>query len=1041
MQPIHTIFETAERNTTPALSLNGMPLRDRIRDALQLTALAVLIVAGTSRRASELEQLTNAAERARTRPTTARLAGFPWAPPSAAMRSGAAASDPPILAAAAGLVERPQNDRASALALLLTGRRQEAVAALEALANSAARDASVWNDLAAARYELATASGNEMLVGPALAAADEALRIDPTNPAAAFNRALILERLGLYAAAARGFEKAAVSDADSRWGKEAHDRRTRVAPAAEAEEWAREKQRLERGEDVAAIVRRFPQQARVTAEGDYLARWADAFMEGRRDAALRWLEVSRDVGQALMTTNGEALLSESVRAIEEARDASRLARAHRLYRDARIRYSTSERRIEEALPLFQEAAREFTPDGSPMRFVAAYYAANASFDAHRIAEAMTMVQDLGSRVPARFAALRAQILWMDATLSAHAGEPYRALQKSTEAADRFSHLGERENAARMRMAAAVNLRTLGRNLEAHRTRAAAFEAASQAGKPSMLLAFLNAAARDEVRDRRWDVAASLFGLVQEFGAQSPRVTFDAQLWGAVARARAGRGRLELSPARAALAATADAAMRADMEDELRFVEALELSAPAAGVRLLSECIEYRLARPRHPELVRAFAERARLLRGIGDDTAAETDLRRAIAITEDQRASIDRADLRDTFYGTAARLSEELADLLVEQQRLDEAYEVVAASQTKAFERQREPRGPLDPVPAPTHSAAGTVVLQVAALRTATLLSVITSRGVTHVRVPAGEEQVRTWSQRFVQGIERGAHDETRVAGRALFDLLVAPVGSLLQSGQLMIVVPDPITEAIPFAALQDPQGRFLIEKHALAVAPSSSVAVQRPAARRLALSSLARAVVVADPAFSETTFPGLSRLPAARRDATELTRFLPRAITLTDGDATVGRVLQSAHDARVLHLATHAVPNPVDAWKSLLALAPAGDTDGALYLHDIAEEDLENLELVVLAGCRTAVDGGGSGQVRSLATAFLVAGARDTIASLWDIEDRASSELTREFFRSLVPGTDPTDALRAAQLTMLRSDDPELRSPRTWAALQLFTR
>jgi len=92
----------------------------------------------------------------------------------------------------------------------------------------------------------------------------------------------------------------------------------------------------------------------------------------------------------------------------------------------------------------------------------------------------------------------------------------------------------------------------------------------------------------------------------------------------------------------------------------------------------------------------------------------------------------------------------------------------------------------------------------------------------------------------------------------------------------------------------------------------------------------------------------------------------------------------------------------------------------------------------VVLSACSSGVGRvfgpeGGIGFVH----AFLVAGARRVLASLWDVDDRATSELMRHFYAAWTPGTAPAAALRRAQET-LRAD-PRWRHPAHWAGWQLW--
>jgi CHAT domain-containing protein len=94
-------------------------------------------------------------------------------------------------------------------------------------------------------------------------------------------------------------------------------------------------------------------------------------------------------------------------------------------------------------------------------------------------------------------------------------------------------------------------------------------------------------------------------------------------------------------------------------------------------------------------------------------------------------------------------------------------------------------------------------------------------------------------------------------------------------------------------------------------------------------------------------------------------------------------------------------------------------------------------VRLVVLAGCRTAVGRIRRGEgVVSLASGFVAAGVPNVVATLWDLDDEAGRELFTEFHRAIVAGATPTDALRRAQLRLLRAGAGSLASPSAWAGV-----
>jgi CHAT domain-containing protein len=123
----------------------------------------------------------------------------------------------------------------------------------------------------------------------------------------------------------------------------------------------------------------------------------------------------------------------------------------------------------------------------------------------------------------------------------------------------------------------------------------------------------------------------------------------------------------------------------------------------------------------------------------------------------------------------------------------------------------------------------------------------------------------------------------------------------------------------------------------------------------------------------------------------------------------------------------------------SHLLVATAAGSDGALTTTEIATMNLHHLNTVVATGCRTATPSQGYGYVRSISSAFLAAGTKNVVASLWDVEDRAGSEFSIALHRALRSGVDPAEAMQTVQLQMMRSPDPRFNRLAAWAAMQLY--
>jgi CHAT domain-containing protein len=316
------------------------------------------------------------------------------------------------------------------------------------------------------------------------------------------------------------------------------------------------------------------------------------------------------------------------------------------------------------------------------------------------------------------------------------------------------------------------------------------------------------------------------------------------------------------------------------------------------------------------------------------------------------------------------------------------------------------------------------------------------SRLVALVRATAGFEADGT----AARGLLMTARAQ-QAPWRELDRLLIAPVRRLLPPapGSRLTIVPHGPLFALSFAGLRDSSGRTLLEAHDLHYVPAIAALAERTGPAPAA----AGALVVGDPGALPAE-PGAEPLPAlpwARREVAAVRAALgPGTTLLTAGEATEGAVRGAVAGRRVLHFATHGVVSNAATSPSYLALHRSDGGDGRLLADEIYDLRLD-ADLVVLSACRTAlgpVEGDG---VIGFARAFLSAGARSVVAAQWDVSDRVSYEVMRQFYARRARGASKSRALRGAQLAVLRAlragtiragGAPLPETPRLWAGFVL---
>jgi CHAT domain-containing protein len=122
----------------------------------------------------------------------------------------------------------------------------------------------------------------------------------------------------------------------------------------------------------------------------------------------------------------------------------------------------------------------------------------------------------------------------------------------------------------------------------------------------------------------------------------------------------------------------------------------------------------------------------------------------------------------------------------------------------------------------------------------------------------------------------------------------------------------------------------------------------------------------------------------------------------------------------------------------SHLALAPGGGDDGRLEVHEIHALDFTGTRLVVLSACQGATgELGGGDEIVGLVRPFLATGAAAVVASLWNVDDRATARWMGGFYESLAQGAPVAEAVRAGRAAVRRSS--LYRHPYFWAAFQLY--
>jgi CHAT domain-containing protein/tetratricopeptide (TPR) repeat protein len=271
------------------------------------------------------------------------------------------------------------------------------------------------------------------------------------------------------------------------------------------------------------------------------------------------------------------------------------------------------------------------------------------------------------------------------------------------------------------------------------------------------------------------------------------------------------------------------------------------------------------------------------------------------------------------------------------------------------------------------------------------------------------------------------------VEAHRLYDVLLGSIPEARIKRQL-IIVRDGQLHLLPFDALLDRNNNYVLELRTVVYSPSASTffLLRTTAHAKHAVETvLAVGGVPYDRSNLKDTAitrgyigTALSNLPSSREEALAAADVFPKTSrTLLLGENATETAFKQAADRQVIHLAVHATANETHPERAALILLsdPAHGEDGFLQTSEIVQLQMR-AELVVLSACDTAV-GPLEGQegISTVSQAFLLAGARTVVSTLWSVEDESTLYLMKTFYAELNRNKRIPDALAAAKRSMLK--------------------
>jgi len=282
--------------------------------------------------------------------------------------------------------------------------------------------------------------------------------------------------------------------------------------------------------------------------------------------------------------------------------------------------------------------------------------------------------------------------------------------------------------------------------------------------------------------------------------------------------------------------------------------------------------------------------------------------------------------------------------------------------------------------------------------------------------------------ERARNAIESNDIEKSEKELKTLFNYLIAPVEGKLAFFSKLIIIPNQSLHFIPFQALQNSNGRFLVEDFSISYAPSASVFILC-SDRMVKSGSRFMGMALSDVEVGSN--PGL---PGTEDELKKILPLFPDNISAFGTQCTESFARKNAGTCNFLHFATHGSYNYRQPLYSYLLFPPDEENDGHLNVFEVFEMDL-NCRLVTLSACETGLGNISRGdELTGLSRAFLFAGSPAVIVSLWSVADYPTALLMLNFYKYLKDHT-MQDALTMAQRDVIK----EYPQPGYWAPFILI--
>lgn len=952
-----------------------------------------------------------------------------------------------------------ENLASCAVVMLVAGRPGEAVRLLEEARVKAGKHPLLLSNLSAAYVEQFKAEGSSDLriLIQALISVDDALKIKGELVEARFNRALILEKIGLLSPAKEEWRYYLSLDSKSPWAMEARLRLNRLSSRKLVRH---EKELVSRLEDLhswrknRSTVRKYPQTLQAHVEVKIFRRWAEAWLNKDPAVAIESLAIAEEIGELLAQDHGDRMVKDGVEQIQLALQENRLSDVRTLARA----YSTYGRGVDVYLSkgacaaglLLKEAEVAFSRMNSPFELMAIFYSGICLYGDGKLSDSARVFDYVSHKAQAlSYWMLTARCWWMIGLCSMRQGDPNDSLGRYGNALDLLYSRGLLEDVASIQHLMAETYRYLADEDASWRHRTIALTLGAESLDDRRLYPILDEAGNALVESGYLGVGLYFRNAVVDLAKQNQDL--EGMSFALTRRAEVliqlgekPRALDDLVEARKIVTSAGsggESTYNQLVRVEMILGELESAGSAARKIAVLTDAINRYKSVGHELFLLKLLRARASAYLRSGNRVEAIKDLRAAVDCYETQQSSIDGMDLRASFFSQVREILSELIRLELQEENLGRAF-LYAEHESASILWEGKRRGAM-PIVEPVlpdreirqRLPPDVSLIKYCVLADRLLIWVLRRGSETsfHVR-DIGEQELGTLVNEYRSLLLRG-DDRAGYVGGKIYQEIISPIRSRLGEHDTLVVVPDGVLDTLPFASLRGVDHKsYLIHEHPIMLSPSASLFVASLGSRRSRGSNDEKVLVIGGPAVSSENLKHLPSLPGAKLEALSVARlYKGRARVFTGMQATEQSFLEEAGEASVIHFAGHAITNKRYPSLSALLFAPDQRGRGVLYAHELRTVLFPKTHLIVLSACSTA---GGAGELDSplgFSGAFLGAGIPAVVVSSLDIDDAATGELLLDFYRELVRDKSPAVAMQKAQI---KAADRFPQSEQRWAGI-----